>query len=372
MVLIAPDKFKGTLSAREVAEALGAGLSGRAIVRIIPLADGGDGSIDAITSAGFEVHTLDTSVLSAKNGPATFARKGEVVFIEAAEFCGLRFLSGQLDPLGATTLGIGSAVREALDLGARTVVLGVGGTASTDGGLGFLIGLGARFLNGSGEPIPPGGRGLSSITKADFSHLDPRVATTQIVLASDVNSPLLGSAGAARLYSPQKGANPQQVEALESGLTHLVSVLEDGSGLWAERSRSARLTPGAGAGGGLGFAALLIGATRVPGADYILDLLDIDEVLSQCQLVITGEGALDHQSLAGKLPATMAARARERGIPVIAVVGTNCLGIQEYVNAGFERVYALDQRDARCATDPQLSLKLLNEIGNEIGRVYGS
>lgn len=369
-ILIAPDKFKGTLSAKEVAEALGAGFSSKANVRVISLADGGDGSIDAIAAAGFEVIELDPSIPSATPERAKIARKGDVFFIEAAEFCGLRHVKGPLDPLTANSLGVGHAVRAALDLGARTIVLGIGGTASTDGGVGFLMGLGVKFVTETGESIPLGGGGLFILSSIDFSGLDPRLASTQIILASDVDSPLLGQAGAAKLFSPQKGADPLQVDVLELGLNRLVKVLRKGPKLWAERTRAAMEAPGAGAGGGLGFAALLIGATRVSGADYILDLLEIDDALSQCDLVVTGEGALDQQSLAGKLPIVLAARARALNIPVVAVVGTCRLGREEYIGAGIAQVFALDQLDARCATDPELSLRLLTQIGGRISHDF--
>lgn len=366
-VLIAPDKFKGTLSAREVAEALGAGFTSKANVRLMPLADGGDGSIEAIAAAGYEVIELDSSIPSATPEPAHVAHKGDVYFIEATEFCGLRHVKGQRDPLSANSFGVGLAVRAALDRGAHTIVLGVGGTASTDGGVGFLMGLGAKFSTETGESIPLGGGGLFSLSSVDFSGIDPRLETTKIILASDVDSPLLGELGAARSFSPQKGADPLQVEVLELGISRLVEVLREGSNLWGRRTREAMRTPGAGAGGGLGFAALLIGARRVSGADYILDVLDIDGALQHCDLVVTGEGSLDQQSLAGKLPIVLAARARALNIPVVAVVGTCRLDGHEYGGAGFARVFALDQLDERCATDPELSLRLLTQIGGEIG-----
>jgi glycerate kinase len=366
-VLIAPDKFKGTLSAKEVAEALSAGLSTRAKVRIIPLADGGDGSIDAIAAAGFEVIELDPAIKSATGMSAKIARRGEVFFVESAEFCGLRHVSGTLDPLGANTLGVGQAVRAALNLGARRIVLGVGGTSSTDGGVGFLMGLGVKFYTETGESIHLGGGGLFILAKVDFSGLDSRLADIDLILASDVDSPLLGPIGAAKLFSPQKGADPLQVEVLELGLTRLIKVLKSGTKFWTERNRIASIAPGSGAGGGLGFAALLIGAIRVPGADYILDLLELDDLLSECDLVITGEGALDEQSLAGKLPVALAARARAMKIPVFATVGTCRLSEEQYVNAGISRVFALDQMDPRCANDRDLSLRLLTQIGSKIG-----
>ena len=363
-MLIAPDKFKGTLSAREVAEALGAGLSSMANVTLMPLADGGDGSIEAVSAAGFEVVALD-GLVPTLNTPR-IARRGEVFFVEAAEFCGLAHKQVPLEPLTAHSFDVVLAVRAALDLGAHTIVLGVGGTASTDGGVGFLTALGAKFTTETGESVALGGDGLSTLSSVDLSDLDPRIAATKLVLASDVDSPLLGPIGAARLFSPQKGADPLQVEVLELGLNRLVEVLQKGSSLWAGRTRQALETPGAGAGGGLGFAALLIGATRVSGAQYILDLLDIDRALSHCDLVITGEGSLDHQSLAGKLPIVVAQRARALNVPTIAVVGTCRLSKVEYENAGFAKVFALDQIDTRCAVEPELSMQLLTQIGEAI------
>lgn len=369
-ILIAPDKFKGTLSAKEVADALGAGLVAKTDVRIIPLADGGDGSLDAIAAAGFEVVELNPAIRSATSMPARMARKGSVFFVESAEFCGLRHVSDTLDPLGATTLGIGQAVRAALDLGARTIVLGVGGTASTDGGVGFLMGLGAKFFTETGETIPLGGGGLFILAKVDFTGLDPRLADIDMILASDVESRLLGPTGAAKLFSPQKGADPLQVEVLELGLIRLVKVLKSGTRFWTERNHIASEAPGSGAGGGLGFAALLVGAIRVPGADYILDLLEIDKLLPECDLVITGEGALDAQSLAGKLPVALASRARALNIPVYAVVGTCRLNQEQYAGVGISRVYALDEMNPACVNNPDLSLRLLREIGDEIGNDF--
>lgn len=366
-VLIAPDKFKGTLSAQEVAEALGVGFASKANVRLMPLADGGDGSIEAIAAAGFEVIELDSSIPSATPEPAHIAHRDDVYFIEATEFCGLRHVAGRLDPLSANSLGVGLAVRAALDLGAHTIVLGVGGTASTDGGVGFLVGLGAKFSTETGESIPLGGGGLPTLSSVDFSGIDPRLETTKIILASDVDSPLLGELGAARSFSPQKGANPLQVEVLEQGISRLVKVLREGPELWGKRTREVVEIPGAGAGGGLGFAALLIGARRVSGADYILDVLDIDGALQHCDLVVTGEGSLDQQSLAGKLPIVLAARARARNIPVVAVVGTCRMSKEEYLATGISKVYTLDEMDPRCATDSKLSLKLLAQIGEKIG-----
>lgn len=365
-VLVAPDKFKGTLSAYEVAAALGAEFASSVDVALLPLADGGDGSLDAAARAGFELIELDPSIPTATSQPARIARNADVFFIESAEFCGLSYVIGEKDTLNSNTIGVGYAVRAALDLGARTIVLGVGGTASTDGGVGFLMGLGAKFLTLDGESIPLGGGGLSVLAKVDFSTLDERIENVEFVLACDVSSPLLGSSGAAMQYAPQKGATTPQVGVLELGLERLVMTLKMDGGVWAERTKNAIEAPGAGAGGGLGFAALLLGATRVSGADYFLDLLDFNSAVKGCDVVLTGEGCLDEQSLAGKLPVVVAARVHVLNIPVIAVVGTNQLQAEAIARVGISRVYSLDQRNPRCVDDPELSKEMLKQIGKLI------
>ncbi len=229
-----------------------------------------------------------------------------------AEASGLRHLpAGGFVPLTATSYGTGEVLRAALDTRARSIALGVGGSATTDGGTGMLAALGARFLDASGAPIGPGGAALARLAKADLSGLDPRLAEVDLVLASDVDNPLLGPKGAAAVYGPPKGASPKEVDILESALRH-----------YARTCGALGTAEEPGAAGGLGFGALTALRARFrPGVEVMLDLLGFGEALAGADLVITGEGSLDHQTLHGKAPAGVASRARARGLPVIAVCG---------------------------------------------------
>ncbi|MEU3645947.1 glycerate kinase [Lentzea sp. NPDC034063] len=309
-VVIAPDKFKGTLTAMEVAQALAAGIGN---ARLAPLADGGDGSVDAAVRAGFERRTVTVRGSFGEPVIAPLAVKDDTVLVEAAAICGL---GERRDPLAASTFGVGEAILHALDWNPKTIVLAAGGTGTVDGGAGML------------------------------AALDGRVPEVELVLASDVDNPLID---AATVYGPQKGAGPAEVAVLVERLTRL-----------AQEHPELASRPGAGAAGGLGFAAFQLGARYRPGAEFFLDLADLD---LSADLVITGEGSLDAQTLSGKLPLAVA---RRSNAPVIAVVGRCLLTSAETRAAGFAAVYALADRDPRCANDPDLSRRLLTEIGREL------
>jgi glycerate kinase len=294
--------------------------------------------------------------------------RGGTAVIEVASTCGLQALpGGRLEPLASTTLGLGEAVQAALGLGATRVVLGLGGSASTDGGAGLLVALGARFLDADGLEFVPAGGTLRRIARVDLARLSD-LAGVELIAASDVQNPLLGPDGAAAVYGPQKGAGPHEVGVLEAGLAHLVARLDE-AGLPAS---SVAGRPGAGSAGGLGFAAMLLGARPVSGADYFLDLLGFDDAVAGADLVITGEGRLDSQTLSGKLPLAVARRAlarREGPIPVVAVVGYNALGRDSVPEHGIPRVYSLSAKtDRSTAEDPQLSAEILRKIGEEVAQ----
>ncbi|MEV0844767.1 glycerate kinase [Streptomyces sp. NPDC049954] len=342
-VLIAADKFKGSLTAVEVGRRLMAGL--RSVhpaldVEALPVADGGDGTVAAALAAGFERRE---SVVSGPLGTpvtAAYALRGDTAVVEMAETSGLQHLPpGRFAPLTATTRGCGELLGAALDAGARTVVLGVGGSATTDGGAGLLTALGARLLTAEGEPVEPGGGGLAALASADLSGLDPRLATTEVILASDVDNPLTGPTGAAAVYGPQKGAGPEDVAALDAALRHYVTVLDQAGAPGAAALAEA---PGAGAAGGLGYGALVgLGARFRPGIEVMIDVLGFAPALDRADLVITGEGSLDAQTLHGKAPAGVAAAARARGIEVLAVCGRLALTTEALQEAGIRRAYAL-------------------------------
>nr|WP_235201300.1 glycerate kinase [Microbacterium sp. CH12i] len=250
---------------------------------------------------------------------------------------------GHKDATGATSLGTGQLVRAALDAGCRRIVLGVGGSASTDGGAGFLQGLGARFLSADGEELPLGGAALSQLAIADLVGLDARLADVELVLASDVDNPLLGAQGAAPVFGPQKGASAEDVIALDDALAHFVEVLSDAGRVLAVPALDAASRAGAGAAGGIGFAAIALGASRRAGVDVVLEFTNFASRLGGADAVITGEGSLDEQSLMGKTPIGVARAAAAAGIPVYAVAGRTTLSAADIAAAGFAGARTLSE-----------------------------
>jgi glycerate kinase len=342
-VLIAADKFKGSLTAVQVAAHVTAGL--RSVVpglavESLPVADGGDGTVEAAVAAGFVRRTARVTGPLGEPVEAAYALHDGTAVVEMAEASGLRHLPpGIFAPLTATTYGTGELLRAALDEGARTIVLGVGGSATTDGGAGMLGALGARLLDADGAPLAPGGGALAELAEADLSGLDPRLAATTIVLASDVDNPLLGTTGAAAVYGPQKGAGPQDVAALDAALGRFVEVLAEATGPAAAQAAEA---PGAGAAGGIGYGALVgLGATFRPGIEVLLDVLGFADALARADLVVTGEGSLDEQTLHGKAPVGVAQAARARNVEVVAVCGRLALTPSALSAAGIRRAYPL-------------------------------
>jgi glycerate kinase len=367
-VLIAADKFKGSLTAVQVAERVTAGLRSvapGAVIEAVPVADGGDGTVDAAVAAGFERREVTVTGPLGEPVTAAYALRGDTAVVEMAEASGLRHLpAGVFAPLTATTYGTGELLRAALDAGARSVVLGVGGSATNDGGAGMLTALGARFLDGEGAPVGPGGGGLAALATADLSGLDPRLADTEIILASDVDNPLLGPKGAAAVYGPQKGATAEDVAELDAALGRYAAVLDDRAGGAAE-------APGAGAAGGVGFGALVgLRAAFRPGVQVLLDMLGFADALGRADLVITGEGSLDEQTLHGKAPAGVAAAARARDLEVIAVCGRLGLAPGALGAAGIRRAYALTDLEPDAALCMAEAGPLLERLAQQIARDF--
>lgn len=364
-VLVAADKFKGSLTAVQVAERVTAGLR-RVVpgvrVTALPVADGGDGTVAAAVAAGFE--RRETRVTGPLGTPVTaaYAVRGDTAVVEMAEASGLQHLpAGEFAPLTATTHGSGELLRAALDAGARTIVFGVGGSATTDGGAGMLTALGARLLDADGEPVGPGGGGLAALAEADLSGLDPRIADIDLILASDVDNPLTGPKGAPEVYGRQKGATEDDIAVLDAALAHYASVLGP---------EQARL-PGAGAAGGIGYGALVaLDARFRPGIDVMLDVLGFAPALARATLVVTGEGSLDEQTLHGKAPAGVAAAARAAGVEAVAVCGRLALPPKALDGAGIRRAYALTELEP----DPALCMAqagpLLERAAESIARDF--
>lgn len=370
-VLIAADKFKGSLTAVEVAERVTAGLRKAAPgveVESLPVADGGDGTVAAAIAAGFERREVRVAGPLGHEVTAAFALRGDTAVVEMAEASGLQRLpAGVFAPLTASTYGSGELLRAALDAGACTIVFGVGGSATNDGGAGMLSALGARFLDADGEPVPPGGGGLGGLVTADLSGLDTRLADIDFVLASDVDNPLTGPTGAPAVYGPQKGASPDDVAALDEALAHYAKILETAIGPKAAQYAAA---PGAGAAGGIGYGALVLGARFRPGIEIMLDVLGFAEALERATLVITGEGSLDEQTLHGKAPAGVAAAARAEGREVVAVCGRLALRPEALGRAGIRRAYPLTEIEpdvAKCIADAG---PILERVAENIGRDF--
>jgi glycerate 2-kinase len=367
-ILLAPDKFKGSLSAAEVAHWLETGLTagaapGRISCRALPLADGGDGSVEAALGAGFRPLTVPVSGPTGRPATTTVAFNGATAVVEVATTCGLQMLPpADRAPLASSSTGFGQAIRAALEHNPRQVVLALGGSATTDGGAGMLSALGVTFFDASGEPFVPSGGTLADIARIDPSGLVP-LDGVDLVAANDVRNPLLGPEGAAAVYGPQKGATPSNVVLLEAGLANLARRLDEAG--W--QGTACAGTPGAGSAGGLGYAAMLLGARMVSGADFFLDLLDFGHALEDCGLVITGEGKMDGQTLSGKLPLVVARRAAP--VPVIAVVGHNALATEALPEHNIGKIYALSgMTDRDSAADPGLSAALLVDIGRHIAQ----
>ncbi|MFD7061676.1 glycerate kinase [Streptomyces sp. NPDC059906] len=372
-VLVAADKFKGSLTAVEVAERVTAGLRRvvpDVLVEALPVADGGDGTVAAAVAAGFERREVRVAGPLGDEVTAAYALREDTAVVEMAEASGLQRLpEGVLAPLTSSTYGSGELLRAALDAGARTIVFGVGGSATTDGGAGMLAALGARFLDGDGEPVAPGGGGLAGLASADLSGLDPRLSDVELVLASDVDNPLTGPKGAPAVYGPQKGASPDDVTALDTALAHFAKVLERTEGVGA-RAAGYAASPGAGAAGGIGFGAMLLGARFRPGIEVMLDVLGFAPALARADLVITGEGSLDEQTLHGKAPAGVAAAARAAGKEVVAVCGRLALPAEVLGRAGIRRAYPLTDVEpdvAKCIADAG---PILERVAESIARDF--
>ncbi len=342
-IVVAPNAFKGSMTAGRAAVAMAEGIR-RVLadvqIDLVPVADGGDGLVAVALDAlqGERCKLLVT-------GPrfdlveAEFCHVPEQSFaaIEMALASGLTLLPEDMrDPTQTTTLGTGELILAALDLGVKKIGVGIGGSATCDGGIGMATALGARFLDAAGRPVSPVGGALQDIAHIDLSGLDPRIGDIHIEAVCDVENSLLGEQGAARVYGPQKGADPGQVEQLESGLKNLARVIK------ADFDLDVYDLPGGGAAGGLGAGLhAFLGAVLRPGVDVVLDLVGLDEKLEGADLVLTGEGQVDFQTAFGKAPAGVAMRAKKQKIPCIVVAGSVGENLGDLHKQGVDAVFSL-------------------------------
>ncbi|RFS85894.1 glycerate kinase [Actinomadura spongiicola] len=336
---MAPDRFQGALTAAQAAGHLAAGLRRvRPDVPLVelPVADGGEGTVDAAVAAGWR--RVEVEVCGPTGLPVTahLALNGRSAVVELAEASGVRRLpDGRPRPLVASSVGTGQLLAHAVRLGARRIVLGLGGGACTDGGAGLVQGLGGRLLDALGKDLPPGGAALRSLHALDLRGL-PDMSGIEVVVAGDPAGPLLGRSGAAAVDGPRRGASRDEVRVLDAGLRRWADLAE------AASRRTSRDVPGAGTAGGVAFAALtFLGATIEPGATFMLDLLGFAEKARGAHLVVTGEGSLDARSLRGTAPVGVARAAARAGAPVIAVAGRRGLTGEQLRKARIQAAYAL-------------------------------
>lgn len=341
-IVVAPDSFKESLSASEVAAIIAAALReqlpGVAVLEM-PVADGGEGTLEVLVRAtAGQRHTA--AVSGPLGAPVTASwgllGDGRSAIIEMATASGLMLVPPtDRNPLLASTEGTGELILAALDAGARHFILAIGGSATNDGGSGMLRALGMRFLDDAGRDLPAGGAALARLARIDLAGLDPRLAHCRFDVACDVDNPLTGPQGASQVFGPQKGASPAMVATLDAALAHYGAIIKRTLG------RDVAQMPGAGAAGGMGAAALaFLGGQLRPGIDIVLDALEFDTRIADADLLITGEGRLDGQSLRGKSPIGVARRGKRAGLPVIALAGSLGNDLDEVYAHGIDAVFA--------------------------------
>ncbi len=371
-IVAAPNAFKGCLSASAAAQAMADGVR-RALpdaeVVCVPVADGGDGLVDvAIEGLAGEPRVVSVT------GPLGDFLEAKYCYVPAMSFAaiemalasGLALLpESRRDTIRTTTVGTGELIRAALDLGVSRIGVGIGGSATTDGGIGMATALGVRFLDEHERTVEPVGGSLGAIRHIDISGLDPRVKSVRFEAVCDVDNPLCGPKGAAAVYGPQKGATPEQVAFLDAGLANLADVIEKDLG------PDVRDLPGAGAAGGLGAGLrAFLGAELRRGVDLVLDLVKLDEKLQEARLVLTGEGQIDFQTVFGKAPAGVGAAAKARGVPCIAIAGSVGERLEDLHRAGIDAVFSLCPGPTTLETAMTNAAELLARTAEQAVRAF--
>jgi len=369
VVVIAPDSFKGSLSAEEVAAAIGAGIHAAlpdAQVRLCPIADGGEGTLDALMHAGGERLTVPcrNAAAQAASAPVGILKDGTAV-VESAAIVGITDDAGMAVAVQQrTTLGVGDAIRQLLDHGARRFLVALGGSSTNDGGAGLLAALGVEFFDAAGEIVPPVPAQLQRVARVDASGLDPRIKEAHFVAMSDVDNPLCGPEGATAVFGPQKGVTPDQVAALDAALGHFAQVLEQALGHQASGQ------PGAGAAGGLGYALLMLGAQFRSGAETVADHIGLDEALAGADWLITGEGRSDAQTLHGKAPFIASQRARRAGVPTTLLSGGIDRTSLEKLQGSFSGCFSITFGPMNLKEAIAQAPGLLKDSGEQLARLW--
>jgi glycerate kinase len=368
---IAPDSFKGSLTALEAAKCIEGGFK-KALTNVsarkVPMADGGEGTVRAIvesTGGRIVVRTVSDPRGRKIKAHLGLTGDGRTAVIEMAAASGLALLKPrERNPMVTTTFGTGELIRHALKLSVRKILVGIGGSATNDGGAGMARALGMKFLDRKGHEIPRGGGALSKLARIDASGLDPRLRKVAVEVACDVDNPLCGPHGAARTYGPQKGATPAMVKQLDRNLRTLASVIERDLGV------DVLDVPGSGAAGGLGGGLMaFLGGRLRPGVDIVIDSVQLERRLKGCDLVITGEGRMDGQTVFGKTPAGVARVARKLGIPVIAICGSLGPGVEAVHTIGIEAFFSSLPHNVPESELPRHAKTMLGNCAAEVARL---
>ena len=371
-IVIAPQGFKGNLSALRVSQAIDNGIRRvvpSVITAIVPMADGGEGTMQALVDAiGGEMIPVEVTDPLGGRVIAHFGLLSDKVtgVIEMAAASGLNLVPPQkLNPLLTTTYGTGELILAALERGCRKLIVGIGGSATNDGGAGMAQALGAKLLDTKGVPLAFGGAALADLEHIDVTTIDPRLADCDIILACDVTNPLCGPQGASAVYGPQKGATKEMVVKLDAALAHYAEVIERDLGI------DVRDVPGAGAAGGLGAGLIAFLKARVlPGVDVVIQATGLIEHLKEATLVFTGEGRLDSQTACGKVPVGVARKAKAFGLPVIAIAGEIANGYQAVYQQGIDAVFSIAPGPISLNQSMVRAEKLIADIAERAIRLF--
>lgn len=375
-ILVAPDSFGGTLSAVEAAQAVATGWGRSApadAVDLAPLSDGGPGFIDVLhTSCGGDLRTETVPGPLGGEVEAQYLMLDGTAYLESAQAAGLHLIApDRRDPLRATTLGVGRLLVAAVDAGAARIVVGLGGSATNDGGAGLLTGLGVSLLDGDGMALGPGGAALAALASAPPGGAAGVLGAVErgaleLVAATDVDNPLLGLHGASSVFGPQKGASPQDVQRLDAALTHFADVLERD---WPAAAGK-RAAAGAGAAGGMGYVLFALGGRRESGIDLVLQATGLADRVAAVDLVITGEGSFDSQSLRGKAATGVARAATAAGVPCIVVAGQTSVGDRELRSAGIEAAYSVAESAGSVAAAMERPAEELQRLAQRLAGTW--
>lgn len=371
-IIVSPDSFKGSCSAIEVANSIEkAILSVDSTIEVVkmPVADGGEGTIDAITSCvPADIYELEVCGPMGEKAMAKYAviDNGETAVIEMAQASGLPMVPvGERNPLLATTYGTGQLMKDALNKGCKKMIIGIGGSATNDGGAGVLMALGASFKNAEGKELALGGGALADLAEIDLTEFDSRIFDAEITVACDVTNPLTGENGASYVYGPQKGATPEMVKELDAALAHFAKVSEEKLG------EDYSNYPGTGAAGGLGFALIAYCKAKfAAGIDIVLNVSGFEKELQDADLVITGEGRIDGQSVQGKVLFGIGTRAKEQNVPVIAIGGAVRSDSEALLDHGITAMFSIANGPMTLDYAMENGPELIEQITKNVIRVF--